>query len=204
MGLLNRLIEDDESAAEKIDRLRKRQKELQSQLADAEERLDELEGEIAEATAAGAEDEVADRREERTKLRDQVADLTSALEVVEAKVDDLAPEFLRERMADLAEEYEREYGRAEDALDALEDDIADALEGVMVYFGHLNAASDAGGEMLEVRDRLQAAGAEGEIPVNTDHTDRRLLEGRPRYLCRAVGDWVNGDVMENYRSEVDQ
>lgn len=43
MGLLNRLIENDESAAEKIDRLRKRENDLQGQLSTAQNRLDELE-----------------------------------------------------------------------------------------------------------------------------------------------------------------
>lgn len=204
MGLLNRMIEDDESAAEKIDRLRNRRDQLQTDLADAEEQLDELESTIAEATAAGAMEEIADGRSERTELRDEIDDLTAALEVVEAKIDELTPDLFREQLQDLGSDYEAAYDRAADALDELEDDLADALAGIIAYFNHLNSASDAASRMHEVSRKLTEAGLEGEVPVETANTDKRLLHGRPHWLRRAVERWGSSSVMENYLKEVDR
>lgn len=201
MGLLNRLIENDESAAEKIDRLRKRENDLQGQLSTAQNRLDELESEIAEATAAGAEEDLEDGRAERTALRDRIGDLTAALDVVERKISELTPDLLRERMTDLASDYEAEYRRAKGALDRLEGNLADTLDAMASYFAHLDAAAGASSRMKEVRDRLQDAGEDASMPVETAHTDRRLLDGRPHSLQRALEKWPSSSVMENYAQE---
>ena len=203
MGLLDRFLDSDDSAAEKLDRLRKREDELTADLEDARQQLSELESEIAEATAAGAEDRIEDGREERSELRDEIADLEAALDVVGQKIDELAPDLLRERLGDLGDEYEAAYGGAYNALHEFTDHVDAALSALARFDAQENAAVEASGRMQEIISKLEDAGHEAEKPVETADTERRLFKSAPRFAKYAAEE-LRGVVTQSWRNENDE
>ena len=203
MGLLDRFLESGDSAAEKLDRLRRREKELTADLKDAQQRLSSLENEIAEATAAGAAGRIEDGRQERSELRDEIDDLESALDVVGQKIDELAPDLLRERLGDLADEYRQSYDRAEDELAEFAGHMDRALSALIRFEQQEKEAAAASSRMQELVSQLEDAGRDAEKPVETADTERRLFKTVPRF-ARYASEELRGSVTQAWRSENDE